>query len=118
LGCLLLFFYFSYIVDFCLSSCISSPAPSLIPRPDPSPSSGAAVCTESHDSECTISEVVVRETVASDEHAAAESPTLGMMLNVAVGPSEEVAGAYYPGCHLGPVIVASASVSSCCPWYQ
>jgi hypothetical protein len=90
----------------------------LIPRLAPSPSSGAAVHTESHDLECTISEVVVRETVASDEHATAESPTLGMMLNVAAGPSEEVARAYYPGCHLGPIVVASTSVSSCCPWYQ
>jgi hypothetical protein len=41
----------------------------------------------------TISEAVVRETVASNEHAAAGSPTLGMMVTVAAGPSEEVAGA-------------------------
>jgi hypothetical protein len=35
----------------------------------------------------------VRETVAFDEHAAAESPALGMMVIVAAGLSEEVAGA-------------------------
>jgi hypothetical protein len=34
----------------------------------------------------------VRETVASDEHAAAESPTLVMAVTVAVGLSEKVAG--------------------------
>jgi hypothetical protein len=43
--------------------------------------------------ECTVSEVAVRETVASDEHAAVESPTPRMVVTVAVGPSEEVAGA-------------------------
>jgi hypothetical protein len=86
-------FYFSCIVDFCLSSCRSSLAPSLIPRPASSHSGGAAVRTESHDSERTISEAVVRETVASDEHAAAESPTLGMVVTVAAGLSEEVVGA-------------------------
>jgi hypothetical protein len=35
----------------------------------------------------------VRETVASDEHVAAESPTPRMAVTVAVGPSEEVVGA-------------------------
>jgi hypothetical protein len=35
----------------------------------------------------------VRETVASDEHATVESPTLRMVVTVAAGPSEEVAGA-------------------------
>jgi hypothetical protein len=85
-------FYFSCIVDFCLSSRRSSHAPSLIPRPAPSYSSSAAVRTESNDSERTISEATVKETVASDEHAAVESPTPGMMVTVAVGPSEEVAG--------------------------
>jgi hypothetical protein len=86
-------FYFSCIVDFCLSSRRSSPTPSLIPRPASSHSGGVAVRTESHDSERTIGEAAVRETVASDEHAAAESPTPGMMVTVAVGLSEEVAGA-------------------------
>jgi hypothetical protein len=86
-------FYFSCIVDFCLSSHKSSPAPSLIPRPASSHSGGAAVRTESHDSEHMISEAAVRETVASDEHGAAESPTLGMMVTVVAGPSKEVAGA-------------------------
>jgi hypothetical protein len=40
-----------------------------------------------------ISGAAVRETVASDEHAAAESPTPGMVVTVATSPSEEVAGA-------------------------
>jgi hypothetical protein len=66
--------------------------PSLIPRPAPSHSSGAAVRAESHDSERTISEAAVREMVAFDEHAAVELPTLGMMVTVAVGPSKEVVG--------------------------
>jgi hypothetical protein len=35
----------------------------------------------------------MRETVASNEHADAESPTPGMMVTVATGPSEKVAGA-------------------------
>jgi hypothetical protein len=48
---------------------------------------------ESQDSERTVSEVAVRETVAPDDHAAAESPTPEMMVTVAVGPSKEVAGA-------------------------
>jgi hypothetical protein len=33
------------------------------------------------------------ETVASDEHAVVESPTPGMVVTVAAGPSEEVVGA-------------------------
>jgi hypothetical protein len=74
-------------------SCRSSPVPSLNPRPTSSHSGGAAVRTESHDSERTVSEATVRETVASDEHAAVESPTPGMVVTVVVGPSEEVAGA-------------------------
>jgi hypothetical protein len=86
-------FYFSCIVNFCLSSHRSSLAPSLIPRPASPYSGGAAVRTESHDSERTISEAAVRETVASDERAAAESPTPGEMVSVAVGPSKEVARA-------------------------
>jgi hypothetical protein len=86
-------FYISCIVDFYLSSRRSSPAPSLIPQPASSHSGGAAVRTESHDSERTISEAVVREMVAFDEHAAAESPTPGMMVTVVVGPSEEVVSA-------------------------
>jgi hypothetical protein len=35
----------------------------------------------------------VRETVAPDDHAAAESPTPEMMVTVVAGPSEEVVGA-------------------------
>jgi hypothetical protein len=77
------------------------------------------VRTESHDSECTISEAVVREPVAFYEHAATESPTLGMMVTVAAGPSKEVArGFYCLGCRLGPVVLALAYLSSYCPWYQ
>jgi hypothetical protein len=86
-------FYFSCIADFCLSSRRSSPAPSLIPQSASSHYGGAAVRTESDDLERMISEVAVRETVASDEHATAESPTLGIVVTVAVGPFEEVAGA-------------------------
>jgi hypothetical protein len=86
-------FYFSCIIGFCLSSCRSSPVPSLIPRPASSHFGGVAVRTESHDSERTISEAAVRETVASDEHAAAKSPTPGMMVTVVASPSEEVVGA-------------------------
>jgi hypothetical protein len=69
----------------------SSPTPSLIPRSGSSPFGGVTVRTESHDSERTISEVAVRETVAFDEHAATESPTLVMAVTVEVGSSEEVA---------------------------
>jgi hypothetical protein len=67
--------------------------PSLIPRLASSHSDGAPVRTESYDSERTIGEVAVRETVAFDEHAATESPTPGMMVTMATGPSEEVARA-------------------------
>jgi hypothetical protein len=67
--------------------------PSLIPQMASLHFSGVAVRTESHDLERTISEAAVRETVASDEHAAAESPTLGMVVTMAAGPFEEVAGA-------------------------
>jgi hypothetical protein len=65
--------------------------PSLIPRLAPLHSSGAAVRAESHDLERTINEVAVRETMASNEHATVESPTLGMMVTVATGLSKEVA---------------------------
>jgi hypothetical protein len=71
----------------------SSPTPSWIPRLASLHSGGAAIRTESHDSERTISEAVVRETVASDEHDTVESPTPAMVVTVAVGPYEEVAGA-------------------------
>jgi hypothetical protein len=40
-----------------------------------------------------VSEAIVRETVAPDDHAAIESPTLEMMVTVAAGPSMEVVGA-------------------------
>jgi hypothetical protein len=49
--------------------------------------------TESQDSERTVSEAAVRETVTPDDHAVAESPTLEMMVTVVAGPSKEVAGA-------------------------
>jgi hypothetical protein len=68
--------------------------PSLDPRPASSHSGGVAVRTESHDLERTVSEAVVRETVAFDEHAAIESPTPGMAVTVAASPSKEVAGAF------------------------
>jgi hypothetical protein len=68
--------------------------PSLDPRLASSHSGGVAVRTESHDSERTVSEAVVRETVAFDEHAAIESPTSGMAMTVAASPSKKVAGAF------------------------
>jgi hypothetical protein len=64
--------------------------PSLNPRSASSQSAGVAVRTESQDSECTVSEAAVRETVDPDDHAAAESPTPDMMVTMAAGPSEEV----------------------------
>jgi hypothetical protein len=86
-------FYFSCIIDFCLSSRRSSPTLSLIPRSASLHFGGVAVHTKSHGLEHTISQAAVRETVASDEHATAESPTPRMMVTVVAGPSEEVAGA-------------------------
>jgi hypothetical protein len=62
----------------------------LIPRLASSHFGGVAVHAESHDSERTIGEAVVREMVASDEHAAVGLLTPGMMVTVAVGSSEEV----------------------------
>jgi hypothetical protein len=47
----------------------------------------------SQDSERTVNEVAVMEIVAPDDHAAAESPTLKMLVTIAVGPSKEVARA-------------------------
>jgi hypothetical protein len=38
----------------------------------------------------------VRETVAPDDHAAVESPTLEMMVTVVAGPSKEVARLLLP----------------------
>jgi hypothetical protein len=70
------------------------------------------VRTKSHDSERMISKAAVRETVASDEHAAAESPTLVMAVTVAVGPSEEVAGTS------SAEVAALVPSSSCFPWYH
>jgi hypothetical protein len=70
--------------------------------------------TESQDSERTVSEAVVWETVAPDHHAAAESPTLQMTVTVVASPSKEVAGASTAGCGLGLVVFASVSFSSCC----
>jgi hypothetical protein len=92
LGCLLLFSIFLYRCG-CPSFCRSLPAPSLNPQLVSSHSDGATVRTESRDSKRTVSEVAMRETVSSDEHAAAGSPTPGMVVTMAVGPSEEVAGA-------------------------
>jgi hypothetical protein len=40
-----------------------------------------------------VSEAAVREAVAPDDHATAESPTPKMMVTVAASPSKEVAGA-------------------------
>jgi hypothetical protein len=41
-----------------------------------------------------IIEAVVRETMAPDDHATAELPTLEIMVTVATGPSTEVARAF------------------------
>jgi hypothetical protein len=60
----------------------------LNPRPASLHSSGAAMCTESQDSEHTVSEAAVREIVAPDKHATAESPTLEMVVTVTVGLSK------------------------------
>jgi hypothetical protein len=51
------------------------------------------VPTESQDSKRTVNEATVRKTVAPDEHAAAESPTLEIVVTVVASPSEEVAEA-------------------------
>jgi hypothetical protein len=50
--------------------------------------------TETQDSEHIVSEAAGRGMLAPDEHAVAESPTLEMVVTMAAGPSEEVAGAY------------------------
>ena len=50
------------------------------------------LCAESQDSECTVGEAV-RETGFPGVHAAAGLLALGVTMAVAVGPSEEVAGA-------------------------
>jgi hypothetical protein len=51
------------------------------------------VRNESQDMEHTVSEVAMRKMVAPDEHATVESPTPEMVVTVAAGPSEELAGA-------------------------
>jgi hypothetical protein len=51
------------------------------------------VRTESQDLKRTVSEATVTETMAPDELATTESPTLEMVVTVAIGPSKEVAGA-------------------------
>jgi hypothetical protein len=48
--------------------------------------------TESQDSERTVSEVAVVETVAPDDHATAKSPTLEVIVTMAVDPAMEIAG--------------------------
>ena len=74
-----------------LSSC--RPSPSLNPQSTSCQSSGAPLCTESQDSECTVGEVAMRETGFPGDHAAADLLTPGVTVAVAVDPSEEVAGA-------------------------
>ena len=74
-----------------LSSC--RPSPSLNPQPTPCQSSGAPLCTELKDSECTVGEVAVRETGFPSDHAATDLLTSGATVVVAVDPSKEVAGA-------------------------
>ena len=71
-----------------LSSCI--PLPSLNPQSTSCQSSGAPLCTESKDSECTVGEVAVRETGFPGDHAAADLLTLGVTMAVVVDLSEEV----------------------------
>jgi hypothetical protein len=50
------------------------------------------VHTESQNSEHTVSEVAVGETVAPDDHATAKSPTLEVTVTVAVDLAMEIAG--------------------------
>ena len=91
---LLLFFLFSDSYSYrqvSLSSC--RPSPSLNHQSTSCQYSSVPLCAESRDSECTVGEVGVRETRFPSDHAAADLLTLGVTMAVAVGPSEEVAGA-------------------------
>ena len=91
---LLLFFLFSDSYSYrqvSLSSC--RPLPSLNPQSTSCQSSGVPLCSESRDSECTVGEVVLRETGSPGDHAAADLLAPGVTVAVAVGPSEEVARA-------------------------
>ena len=51
------------------------------------------LCAESGDLACTVGEVAVRGTGFPDEPAAADSVALEVTVAMAVGSSEEVAGA-------------------------
>ena len=91
---LLLFFLFSDSYSYrrvSLSSC--RPSPPLNLQSTSYQSSGAPLCTESQDPECTVGEVAMRETGFPGDHAAADLLTLGVTLAVAVAPSEGVAEA-------------------------
>ena len=86
-------FLFSDSYSYCrvsLSSC--RPSSSLNPQSISCQSSSVPLCAESQDSECTVGEAV-RETGFPGVHAAAGLLALGVTMAVAVGPSEEVAGA-------------------------
>ena len=74
-----------------LSSC--RPSPSLNPQQTSCQSSGAPPCTESKDSESTVSEVAMRETGPPGDHAASDLLTSGVTVAMGVDPSEEVGGA-------------------------
>ena len=69
------------------------PLPSLNPQSTSCQSSGAPLCTESQDPECTVGEAAVRETGFPGDHTAADLLTPGATVAMAVDPSEEVAGA-------------------------
>ena len=91
---LLLFSFFPDSYSYCrffLSSC--RPSPSLNPQSTSCQSSGAPLCTESQDPECTVGEVAMREIGFPSDHAAADLLTPGVTLVVAVAPSEGVARA-------------------------
>ena len=90
---LLLFsFFYSYSYRrVSLSSC--RPSPSLNPQSISCQSSGAPLCAESRDSECTVGEVAVKETGFPGDDAAADLLAPGVTVAAAMGPSEELARA-------------------------
>ena len=74
-----------------LSSC--RPSSSFNPQSTSCQSFGVPLCSESRDSECTVGEVVLRETGFSGDHAAADLLAPGVTVAAAMGPSEELARA-------------------------
>ena len=92
------FCFFASVLLFSDSYCRVSlstgrPSSSLNPQSTSCQSSGAPLCAESRDSECTVGEVAVRETGFPGDHAAANLLTPGVTLAVVVAPSKGVARA-------------------------